>query len=346
MRHLVPHCVCGISEDVEHIIMTGSCKSYDKIVWGSDEKKQGKPVFTKDFTAELGSVSSYVIVPGQWTERQIDALAQQLVMAKMTNNGHVCASPQVLVTCKNWPQREAFLAKVRSWLAQAPASRPFYPACDKSYAAQLKALTGESKKDADDLTVKNRQHFNGQQAPIFATGMSQDSFATRNEAFCPVLIEVPLDSEASAAEFLPSAVKFINTKLWGSLTSTVIIDDVSQTAAKDVLETAIDELQVGAVGINQVAAFSYMFASLPWGAFPGRHSMQDIQSGTGKIGNVYCYNDPIKAVLRAPFVFPAQVKVPVNGAAALKQNRRLSAFCIYPTPWRLFQLLANALTGL
>jgi len=176
--------------------------------------------------------------------------------------------------------------------------------------------------------------------------MSQDSFATRNEAFCPVLIEVPLDSEASAAEFLPSAVKFINTKLWGSLTSTVIIDDVSQTAAKDVLETAIDELQVGAVGINQVAAFSYMFASLPWGAFPGRHSMQDIQSGTGKIGNVYCYNDPIKAVLRAPFVFPAQVKVPVNGAAALKQNRRLSAFCIYPTPWRLLQLLANALTGL
>jgi len=333
-------------EEVEHIVITGSCKSYDKIVWGADEKKAGKMQYVKGMTAELGSVSSYIIVPGVWTDAQLETHAQQLACAKMANNSHVCASPQVLITCKNWPQRDAFLEKVRKWLSRFPATRPFYPACDKSYAAQLKALSEEQRKRPEELIVTNVQKFDQQQSPIFATGLKQDSYATQNEAFCPVLGEVPFDTEPNVKAFLPTVVSYVNTGLWGSLTSTIIIDPQSATEGQDVLEKAIDDLQVGSVGINQVAAFSYMFGSLPWGAYPGRHNTKDIQSGIGKIGNFYCYSNILKAIMRAPFVFPAQVKVPVNPPKVLKANRRLSSYFIYPTPWRLVQLFANAITGL
>lgn len=43
------------------------------------------------------------------------------------NGGHVCAHPQVIVTCKNWPHRQTFLKYVREVSNDSKTAGAFYP---------------------------------------------------------------------------------------------------------------------------------------------------------------------------------------------------------------------------
>lgn len=87
-------------ELVDEVIITGGAATYDRIVWGEpatqgENKKKRTPVFTKRVDAELGGVGPVVIVPGEWSDGEIDHQAQQICAAKFLNSGHICASPQV-----------------------------------------------------------------------------------------------------------------------------------------------------------------------------------------------------------------------------------------------------------
>jgi hypothetical protein len=93
---------------------------------------------------------------------------------------------------------------------------------------------------------------------------SKDHFITQNEAFCPVLGEVPLDTPATGDDFLPAAVEYANKSCWGSLTVTVIIDRTTSKGSKAALAKAVDDLKFGAVSINHGAMNSVLMASLPW----------------------------------------------------------------------------------
>jgi acyl-CoA reductase-like NAD-dependent aldehyde dehydrogenase len=113
---------------IDEIVLTGSIRMYNKIVWGSMEKEQEKnkaantPVIKIPVCAKLGSVNPWIVPPGKgWrTEALIDNHAQHLVFAKMMNNGHICTSPQVLINTKNWSKRKKFLIEsVIGWLASS-----------------------------------------------------------------------------------------------------------------------------------------------------------------------------------------------------------------------------------
>jgi acyl-CoA reductase-like NAD-dependent aldehyde dehydrogenase len=299
----------------------------------------------KPVTAELGSVNPYIVAPGNWTPAQITAHAEQLVCSKMLNNGHICASPQVVVTCKNWPQRDAFLAEVRRMLQTYPGTRAYYPACDRSYKEQLDRLKQAVGDDEKNLVLHNPELFpNQQQGPIFATGVQPDAFVLQKEAFCPVLAEVPLDTAPNAADFLPAAVDFANKKIWGSLTCTLICDTQSMQTHSAALEKALDDLQFGSVSLNQFAAFTVLFAQLAWGAYP-RHNIYDIQSGTGKLGNSCCVNNVVKCVTRAPFLWPSIAKIKRNGPAAVLEGQRVTDYLVHQNFYRLAKLLSFIITG-
>jgi hypothetical protein len=47
----------------------------------------------------------------------------------------------VLVTCKSWPQRAAFLAALRRHLAAAPQRVPYYPGAADKYDAFKASFT-------------------------------------------------------------------------------------------------------------------------------------------------------------------------------------------------------------
>ena len=88
----------------------------------------------------------------------------------------------------------------------------------------------------------------------------------RQEAFCPVLGEVPLDTPPTAAAFLPAAVAMAN-KCWGSLTATLIVDPATQAAARPAVDKAVDDLKFGAVSVNYGAMNSVALGMLPWVGF-------------------------------------------------------------------------------
>lgn len=116
------------SESVDELLMTGGAATFDRIVWGDDPnaKQSGQPLVTKPFEAELGAVSPWVLVPGQWSDADLKHHAEYLVSCKMMNSGAICASPQVVVYDEQWPQIDKFQQLVEQALADFPELPVFY----------------------------------------------------------------------------------------------------------------------------------------------------------------------------------------------------------------------------
>jgi hypothetical protein len=53
------------------------------------------PVLTKPVTAELGNITPYIIVPGPWSERDIEYHATNVASGLAQNTGHNCISAEV-----------------------------------------------------------------------------------------------------------------------------------------------------------------------------------------------------------------------------------------------------------
>ena len=84
-------------------------------------------------TAELGCVTPYIVVPGRWSEEALNYYADECVGGLINSAGHNCTKLELLVTCKDWPQREAFVAAVR-WDFDFVFYQAVFATC--SYAAE------------------------------------------------------------------------------------------------------------------------------------------------------------------------------------------------------------------
>merc|ERR1712079_5894 len=284
----------------------------------------------KPLLSELGSVNPYIIVPGAWSAKDMEHQAQALIANKMTNNAHICASPQVLLTCKQWPHREAFVEAVRKQVKECPSNRCFYPGVRKgAYEEHKKSLGGGS-----DVTVQQTNlGFGEADSPLlFKTGVDPDSDALQfsNEAFCPILIEVPLDTESNLDAFLPTAVDFAHNRCWGSLTCNIIVDDDTMGKKKEALDRIIDGMRFGTVGVNCPAVTANSFAVLSWGGFPG-HTARDVQSGIGHYGNFGCYENLEKTVMQGKFINQLQLKNSGGPQYLMKKYIAVSKVFLYMT---------------
>mmetsp|Transcript_16167 Transcript_16167/g.34986 ORF Transcript_16167/g.34986 Transcript_16167/m.34986 type:complete len:588 (-) Transcript_16167:232-1995(-) len=360
------------SPEVDKIIITGSHHTFDRIVWGSRDKTdlEQKPVLSKPISAELGSVNPYIIIPGApWSRSDIDWQAQALVAYKLVNNAHVCAAPQVVVTCRNWPQRRPFLDALKRELAEAPPNHCFYPGIERQYQQHLNKMGAEAilprvdEKTQDSASLmkssiqaaeEGRIHDPKCLAPVFQEDLplpkdnAEAPFALQEEAFCPVLYEVALDCEPNFASFSAAAEKFCHEKCWGSLTCTVIVDNPTRRKNREALDLFVDHLQFGVIGINLPASLANCFPCLTWGAFPG-HTSRDIQSGIGQLGNMYCFENVQKSILANSFknlyAFKSY-KTLKQKQFGLKKSRRSVKTFTNPTLWRMTKLGVVLYTGL
>ena len=110
------------------------------------------------------------------------------------------------------------------------------------------------------------------------------------------------------------------------------------------IEQAVADLRYGSIGVNLWHGLSFAFATTVWGAYPG-HSIDDIQSGRGFVGNALLFERPQKSVVRGPFIAsPAPVWFATNrnGASVM---RRLLDFEAKPSWSRVPPLLVEALKG-
>ena len=163
------------------------------------------------------------------------------------------------------------------------------------------------------------------------------------EAFCSLMAETALEAE-SPAEFVDLAVDFANDVVWGSLSATVL---AHPSSLKDPelgprIQAAIENLRYGGIGLNLWHGLVFAFSTTTWGAYPG-HPRNDIQSGSGVVGNAYMLTHTQKSVIRGPFRAkpkPAWFVTAKNGRATME---RLLSFEAAPSIGRLASLLLAAL---
>lgn len=284
---------------VDTLHVTGSDRTYDAIVWGSDPEEQRRrkdannPVNQRPFTAELGCVTPVMIVPGEWSEAEMDFQARHVAGMVAQNASFNCNAAKALVVASGWPQKEVFLRKVEAQLAKVAPRKAYYPGAKQRYQTFL-----EHYPKAKPLQPQTEEIVPWTLIPDVKP--SSEEYALRNEAFCGVLAVTELEA-TRPDEFLAKMVPFANDVCWGTLSCTLLVDPRTQKAHSAAVERAITDLRFGGIGLNVWPGLIYGLVVTTWGAFPG-HSPQDIQSGVGVVHNTYLLDFPQKSVVRAPFV--------------------------------------------
>jgi acyl-CoA reductase-like NAD-dependent aldehyde dehydrogenase len=331
-------------DSVDSIHVTGSDRTHDAIVWGTDEhasrrRREDTPLIDKPFTSELGGVSPCIVVPGPWSRADLRFQAEHIVTSKMNNSGHNCIASQVLVLPRSWRGTEPLLDEIRRVLRALPARTDYYPGAHHRLQGVLAAHPG-AECHGDDSRI------------LVADIADHDDMLLTREVFASALGVVRLPGE-TPAHFLQQAVDFANTVLPGTLGATLIVHP--RTGPREV-EAAVSGLRYGTIGVNSWSGVNFLLGYTPWGAHPG-HTRQAIGSGIGFVNNAFMLEDIEKTVLRAPFA-PAprglftgcpslSPKPPyfVTNRTGLATLERVTRFTTAPGSARLSAVLASALRG-
>jgi hypothetical protein len=329
---------------VDEIHITGSDKTHDAIVFGVGEdgarrKRERQPRNTKRVTSELGNVSPIIVVPGRWSQSDLNFQGVNLVSSLTNNAGFNCNATRVVVTHRGWAQREPLLKAVGRAFEQARPREAYYPGAEE----RMERLTAEHP-EAERYGEGGAGRLPWTLIPDLdpeAEGEPLFEIESFNSLFGETAIE-----GGDAAEFLDRAAEFCNARLWGTLNVTLIVHSASlrDAAVRRAFERAVADLRYGTVAINHWAAVGYVLVVTPWGAYPG-HTPQDVQSGIGVVHNTLMFSKVEKTVVRSPFrAFPKPPWFPTHGNDyALAEA--LTAFEASPSPLRLPGVFAKALRG-
>ncbi len=335
-QHLTDH------PQIDTLHITGSDQTYDAIVWGADpaERKQrkasGERLNQRPFTAELGCVTPILVVPGPWSESDMDFQAMHVAAMVQQNASFNCNAGKVLTIAGEWDLADTFIARVRDALSQTPGRKAYYPGAMDRYNAFL-----EHYPNAIALGARTDEMVPWTTLPDVPATAGE--YALRTEAFCGVLAEVKLPGK-DPGEFLTNMVNFANDVCWGTLSCQVLIHPKTQKQYAAQFEQAVTDLRYGGVSINAWAAVLYGLVSTSWGAYPG-HPPEDIQSGAGVVHNTFMFDHPEKSVLYAPFrIQPKPLWFP-NHKNLLRATQKLLAMESRPSYRRLLPLVASALKG-
>jgi len=329
---------------VEEIHITGSDKTHDVIVYGVGEegarrKASNEPRNTKRLSSELGNVSPIIIVPGPWSQKDLDFQGVNLASSLCNNSGFNCVATRVIVQHEEWDQREGLLASLQKAFANAGDRKPYYPGAE----ARQKMFV-EHHPDADEFGAKGPgrvpwtliHHLDPNQA---------DDICFTTESWCGQTSETAL-SASSVVDYIDKAVEFCNDSIWGTLSAGIFVHPKSMKdpAVAEAVERAIANLRYGTVALNHWPGISYALVTPTWGAFPG-HTTDDIRSGRGVVHNTYMFDRPQKSVMRGPFrMWPKPVWF-IDNKAAAAIGRKLTYFNADPSLARLPGILLSSLFG-
>jgi acyl-CoA reductase-like NAD-dependent aldehyde dehydrogenase len=290
---------------IDELHITGSAETHDRIVWGPAGaerealKKAGTPLFRKPVTSELGNVSPVLVVPGKYSDAELDTMARGIAGMVVQNASFNCNAAKMLVTPRGFAQRTALLDRLQAQLARVPPREAYYPGARQRYASLIEG--------AEHVTRLSDAA--GDQLPwTLITELDPASHAPQFtiEPFCSILSEVSVGS-ADPVEFLERATAFANDRLWGTLNAMLYVSPATEHDAtlSVALERSIAALRYGTVGINQWPASAYALATSPWGGHPSA-TLADVQSGVGWVHNGLMLEHVEKTVQRGPLrAFPA-----------------------------------------
>jgi acyl-CoA reductase-like NAD-dependent aldehyde dehydrogenase len=331
--------------EVDEIHITGSDKTHDLIIWGPPgpereaRKKRKEPVNKKEITSELGNVSPVIVVPGPYSDAEFAWQGDSIGAAIANNASFNCNSAKLLVQSRGWDGREKLRRAVAASLARTPVRKAYYPGAETRW----KELT-----DAHEHVERIGDAGPGTLPWAIISDVDpekRDDKSFHVEPWCSILSETALPVTEPVA-FLEAAVKFVNERVWGTLSATIVVHPKTAADPKvaAALERAIGELRYGAVAINHWPALAYAFCSTPWGGHPSS-TLEDIQSGRGWVHNTFMLEGIEKAVVRGPItVKPTPLWFP-NHKTAHHVGRRLVRFEAAPSVWKLPGMIWNAMRG-
>ncbi len=274
---------------VDELHMTGSDKTYEAIVFGPGEdgqqrKRNRNPRVTKPFTAELGNITPIIVVPGPWTDDDIAYQGRNIAAQLTINAGFNCLTPRVIVQHAQWQHRDALNRAVDATLERTPTRSAYYPGAAARFD-QFAACYPDAHQHGE------RSDTNLPWMYIHGVDSATDSMAFNTEAFASAMAETAL-SAPSVVDYIEKAVEFVNERLWGTLTASIIVHPQSMKDAKvkAAVEQAIADLRYGAVCLNTSGAIAYITLTTAWGGHSG-HDHYDIQSGNGFVNNMLMFDD-------------------------------------------------------
>ncbi len=292
-KYLVHH------DMVDEVHMTGSDRTFDAIVFGTGEegqrrKRERDPLVHKSVQGELGCITPWIIVPGDWSEKQIRHQAAKMAFWMMRHEGYICFAPRILVLYERWPQRQAFLEALIEALSTVVPIRAYYPGSAETQRAFVNA-----HPEAIEIGGGMEDHVPWTIIPDLDPANAGD-ICFRRESFSGMCGEVTLDAP-TAADFIEKAVDFLNGTVWGTLSATFVVDENRlDQVIEAAMEKAIEGLRYGTVALNGPGVLGFATMIAPWGGYPGS-PMEDIQSGTCRVTNMLMLHRPQKTVVRAPF---------------------------------------------
>ncbi len=285
---------------VDEIHITGSDKTHDLMVWGPPgaereaRMRENRPLLQKAITSELGNVTPVIVVPGPWTDAELQFQADNIAGMVTNNASFNCNAAKLLTVPRGWDKREKLLSNIERSLGKGAVRRAYYPGAEDRWKQFTEGrpglkLVGPMKEghlpwaiipDVDPRQVEDR---------VF-----------QQEPWCAVLSETRLGGDDPGA-FVREAVKFVNEKVWGTLAVTLVVHDrtMKDPVFGPQVEEAIRALRYGSVVVNTWAGGVFALGVTPWGGHPSS-TLQNIQSGRGWVHNTFMLEGIEKCVLRAP----------------------------------------------
>lgn len=322
---------------VTDVHITGSIQSHDAIVWGrnpeerTQRQEDGRPLLDKPITSELGNVSPWIVVPGEYTTKQLHSQAQHIASSITNNAAYNCLSTRVVITWPHWRQRDTFLGLIRKYLENTPRRPAYYPGSLERFRRATGLNTDLDANNSLPWTFMTNQRI--EERPLLFC----------EESFVGVCAEIAIEG-ADPEDFLEAAVEFANDRLAGTLCASVTLPDLFASRNSELVRRVLQDMRYGSVCINQWAALAYSLLTPPWGGYPGA-TLDRAESGIGNVHNTFLLDQYDKAILKGPLVnFPKPVWFSTHGNA-LATARRLVALYQRPVATRLPALFASALLG-
>ncbi len=325
---------------VDEVHMTGSDRTFEAVVFGPGEegarrKAGGDPILDKPVDGELGCITPWIIVPGQWSPGVIAEQSAKMAYWMMRNEGYLCFAPRVLVLWDGWDLREAFVEGLVDALSKMEPIQAYYPGSAETQrefvAAHPEAVqVGGGVQDQVPWTVIRD----------VSPDDHEDICFTR-ESFSGMVAETSLGGE-DVPQFLARTVEWLNDHVWGTLSATLVVSEegLGDPVIGVAVERAVEDLRYGTVGINATGVWGIATQVAPWGGFPGS-PITDIQSGNAKVANLLMLHRPEKTVIRTPFHLDPY---PFMGTARDLHvfGKKLAAFEHSPSMLKLFGLYRSA----
>ena len=322
---------------IHDVHITGSIESHDRIVWGDDAQTQarqktlGIPLLEKPVTSELGNVTPWIIVPGEYTARELDSQAQHLAASITNNAAFNCLATRVVLSWKNWPQRADFLQRLQGFLERTPRRPAYYPGALERYRRFLGKHVDPDHAGRLPWALLTAQSIR-ERPELFG-----------EESFACVCAETTLDGECPE-EFLERAVEFVNDQVAGSLCASITFPNKFQTSNRSAYERALRQLRYATICVNQWSGLAYSLISPPWGGYPGS-TLDCAGSGRGAVHNTYLLERFEKSILQGPLVnFPRPAWF-ASHRNPLATARALLHLYARPQLTRLPRLFSAALRG-